>query len=58
VLDRYPLRAKKRRDYAIWREAVLEWATVPFGRQDWAKMAALRTALSASRPQRGRAHLP
>lgn len=25
VLDRFPLRAKKARDYAIWREAVLTW---------------------------------
>lgn len=25
LLDRYPLRAKKKRDYAIWREAVLRW---------------------------------
>lgn len=25
LLDAYPLRAKKRRDYAIWREAVLLW---------------------------------
>lgn len=25
IFDRYPLRAKKARDYAIWREAVLSW---------------------------------
>lgn len=26
VFDRYPLRAKKSRDYRIWREAVVLWA--------------------------------
>lgn len=26
LLDRYPLRAKKQHDFAIWREAVLHWA--------------------------------
>lgn len=25
LLDRYPLRAKKKRDYAIWREAAVTW---------------------------------
>jgi hypothetical protein len=27
IFDHYPLRAKKRRDYAIWREAVREWCS-------------------------------
>jgi hypothetical protein len=27
ILDRYPLRSKKRRDYAIWREAVGLWTS-------------------------------
>jgi hypothetical protein len=55
-LDRYPLRAKKARDYAIWREAVTEWTTkYPGGKdQDWAKMAALKAELAAGRPLRGR----
>jgi hypothetical protein len=26
ILDAYPLRSKKRRDYAIWREAAIHWA--------------------------------
>lgn len=34
-LDKYPLRAKKQRDYAIWREAVMLWQpkrkTVKYG---------------------------
>jgi hypothetical protein len=29
LFDRYPLRAKKARDYAIWRLAVAHWATMP-----------------------------
>lgn len=33
ILDEHPLRAKKARDYAIWREAVLEWETV--SQFDW-----------------------
>lgn len=28
VLDKHPLRAKKRRDYALWREAVLLFSSV------------------------------
>lgn len=28
LLDRFPLRAKKARDYAVWREAVLAWQSV------------------------------
>jgi hypothetical protein len=40
LLDRYPLRAKKARDYAIWREAVSEWSRIRrhSGKQDWTKM--------------------
>ena len=31
ILDKYPLRAKKSKDYAIWREAVLLWVSQPLG---------------------------
>lgn len=31
VIDKYGLRAKKRMDYAIWREAVCEWTNRPRG---------------------------
>lgn len=39
ILDAHPLRSKKARDFAIWREAVGVWATVsrggaPSGRAD------------------------
>lgn len=56
-LDRYPLRAKKARDYAVWREAVAEWGCVSHGggrgvnmrRHDWTRMAELRVALRDGR---------
>lgn len=32
IFDTYPLRAKKARDYAIWRQAVLLWAQMSRGR--------------------------
>lgn len=54
LFDRYPLRAKKARDYAIWREAVQEWCRLnphrgPGGTNDWSRMAALRETLMGSR---------
>jgi hypothetical protein len=62
LLDRYPLRAKKARDYAIWREAVLEWNGMAPGRRrpaggglchsDWAPMAALGAQLREARVYR------
>ena len=47
ILDKYPLRAKKRLDYATWREAVCEWTDRPRGNRwhgatDQTRMAALR----------------
>jgi hypothetical protein len=50
LLDRYPLRAKKARDYAIWREAVGVWTAVIYrgpgapalNRPTWDRMAVLR----------------
>jgi hypothetical protein len=53
--DRFPLRAKKARDFAIWREAVLEWNSKlrgggrHIGRQDWSRMAELHEELKAVR---------
>lgn len=52
LLDRYPLRAKKARDFAIWREAVAEWQALrQWGRQpaDWSRIAPLRDALMGLR---------
>jgi hypothetical protein len=52
VLDRYPLRAKKSRDFAIWRRAVAHWAEVvekgtkPF---EWGTVPQLREELMALR---------
>jgi len=34
VFDRYPLRAKKAREYPIWREAVMEWLSST-GPRNW-----------------------
>jgi hypothetical protein len=45
ILDRFPLRAKKRRDYAIWREAVMVLAQAP----DWERMGELHEALRRGR---------
>lgn len=57
LFDRYPLRAKKARDYAIWRTAVIEWSrwTAPAGQRrskpyiDWRRMASLKCQLHAVR---------
>jgi hypothetical protein len=50
LLDRYPLRAKKARDYAIWREGVAEWNRMHGNlRQDWSRMDRLHRALRAVR---------
>ena len=52
IFDEFPLRAKKRRDFEIWREAVIEWNALspesgyPY---DWTRMAELRTALNRCR---------
>ena len=49
LFDTYPLRAKKKRDYAIWREAVMLWQDCdrdgknpPF---DWSPIARLHDEL-------------
>ena len=48
LLERFPLRAKKRRDFDIWRLAVREWQTKRcYGH--WELMAAFRRQLIATR---------
>lgn len=54
LLDKYPLRAKKRIDYRIWRDAICEWTDRPRGNRwhggtDNSRMAALRTRIMAVR---------
>jgi hypothetical protein len=54
LLDRHPLRAKKARDYAIWREAALLWLAYRGDRFNraaapWAEMARLKQEMQAGR---------
>lgn len=50
AFDRFPLRAKKARDYDVWRRAVMVWASVENGRRaDWSEMAALADELREAR---------
>lgn len=58
LLDRFPLRAKKKRDYAIWRDAVLlprVSRTVPghgsrtYYARDWQRVEEFRAALTDGR---------
>lgn len=50
VFDCYPLRAKKARDFAIWREAVYVWRKAQRRRRfDWTAMIELQAALRATR---------
>ncbi len=57
ILDRYPLRAKKAADYAIWRRAVSAWLRLStsryMGPERWDEIAALSTALRAIRAYDG-----
>jgi hypothetical protein len=65
IFDRYPLRAKKARDYALWREAVTVWAGIPSNGAGggphlpaWARMAEICAALERVRKYDGpEAHL-
>jgi hypothetical protein len=52
LLERYPLRAKKRRDFEIWRRAVQEWITRTRS-SGWEPMLALRAELMAVRQYAG-----
>lgn len=54
LLDRFPMRARKRKDYAVWREAVLYWPTMKRGNRwhgprDWSRMIAYKEAIEAAR---------
>lgn len=54
LLDRFPLRAKKRRDWRIWRRAVRHWVTAPrgnrwHGARDWSLMIAYKSAIEKAR---------
>jgi hypothetical protein len=54
IFDAYPLRAKKRRDYVIWREAVIEHNRVHrqsgrHGISDWSRMEELYYAIRETR---------
>lgn len=54
LLDKYPLRAKKRMDYRLWREAVCEWTDRPRGNRwagpaDNSAMESLRDRLMVGR---------
>ena len=48
VLDTCPIRAKKSRDYAIWRQAVHCWASTDKSR-DWSQMKEYKRLLEATR---------
>lgn len=51
VFSRYPLRAKKRRDFEIWARAVRVWCGIPRGGHgaDWMPMEVLRRELQHTR---------
>jgi hypothetical protein len=54
LLDPLPLRARKAKDYAIWREAVSYWATMPRGNRwhgprDWSQMIAYKEQIEQAR---------
>lgn len=54
LFDRFPLRSKKARDYAIWRQAVVLRIETPRGvkqrgRADWARLSELHDAIRAVR---------
>jgi hypothetical protein len=48
--ERFPLRAKKRRDFELWREAVAQWLPATNGRShDWSGIALVASALRNGR---------
>ena len=54
ILDHFPLRAKKARDYAIWGEALREWGNGDTGhrwsgQRDWSRIAGFRAQLDETR---------
>lgn len=52
ILDAHPLRAKKKEDYRLWREAVIAWCQTEHGKNNgevWKRMAQLKDELSRTR---------
>jgi len=53
LLERYPLRAKKARDFELWREAVRLWVAMAprngHARNNWSGMAALQEQMMDGR---------
>lgn len=54
LLDQFPIRARKAKDYAIWREAVAHWITSRkgsrwHGPRDWSGMIAYKAAIEDAR---------
>ncbi len=45
LLDMYPLRAKKKRDFVVWREAVQLWSRARPMNNDWSAVEDLRRQL-------------
>jgi hypothetical protein len=59
LLDRYPLRSRKRRDYAVWREAVAHRAQEKrgnrwHGQRDWTAMEDFKRRIEEARLYVGR----
>lgn len=54
LLDRAPLRAKKSRDYAIWRRAVVIWTTTRFSPKRTSALLELKTAMEETRRFQGK----
>ena len=57
LLDCFPLRARKAKDYAVWREAVAFWVNQRRGNRwhgprDWSQMIAYKKAIEAARAYR------
>lgn len=55
---RYPLRAKKARDFKVWKAGVAEWQRVSglakdHSEQDWTHLGTLKKLLEATRVYRG-----
>lgn len=56
LLDRYPLRSKKARDFKIWRDVLADWMTTRNAAggpaRDWSTMATFKAALEDGRKYR------
>ena len=61
LLDKYPLRSRKARDYVLWREAVEVWVSMNRGNRwhgprDWSPMIRLKEAIEDARSYRPPSH--